>query len=105
MSRRRFSIPMPTVGTILKIGDPIGYVGSTGETSLWHLHFTVMTDEQLEKQVNDKSWQKIASQSNYSKLKGQVNPLNPEEAGPIAYLLSEYRGGRLNLIGKFKLEE
>ena len=99
------SIPLPTVGTILKIGDPIGYVGSTGETSLWHLHFTVMTDEQLEKQMNDKSWQKIASQSNYSKLKGQVNPLNPVDAGPIAYLLSEYRGGRLNLIGNYKLEE
>ena len=64
-----------------------------------------MTDEQLEKQLNDKFWQKIASQSNYSKLKGQVNPLNPGDAGPIAYLLSEYRGGRLNLIGNYKLEE
>ena len=99
------SIPMPTVGTILNAGDSIGYVGHTGETSLWHLHFSVMTDEQLEKQENDEYWQKIASQSPYSKLKGQVNPLNPDEAGPIAYLLSKYRGGELNLIGKYKLEE
>ena len=99
------SIPMPTVGTILKAGDPIGYVGNTGETVLWHLHLAVMTDEQLEKQNGDKYWQKIASQSNYSQLKGQVNPLNPDEAGPIAYLLSEYRGGKLNLIGDFKLAE
>ena len=99
------SIPMPTVGTILKAGDPIGYVGATGETSMWHLHLTVMTDEQLDKQMNDKNWQKIASQSRYSQLKGQVNPLNPEDAGPIAYILSEYRGGKLNLIGNFKLKE
>ena len=98
-------IPMPTVGTILKAGDPIGYVGRTGETALWHLHLTVMTDEQLEKQKNSKYWQKIASQSRYTRLKGQVNPLNPEEAGPIAYLLSQYRGGKLNLIGNFKPAE
>lgn len=99
------SIPMPTVGTIIKAGDSIGYVGRTGETVLWHLHLTVMTDEQLEKQQHDKYWQKIASQSRYSQLKGQVNPLNPDEAGPIAYLLSEYRGGKLNLTGNFKLAE
>ncbi len=99
------SIPMPTVGTILKVGEPIGYVGCTGETSMWHLHLTVMTDEQLEKQKNDKYWQEIASQSRYSELKGQVNPLNPEEAGLIAYLLSEYKGGNLNSIGNFKLEK
>ena len=41
----------------------------------------------------------------YSQLKGQVNPLNPEDAGPIAYLLSKYRGGKLNLVGSFKLEK
>ena len=98
------SIPMPTVGTILKAGDPIGYVGCTGETTMWHLHLSVMTDEQLEKQQNSKYWKRIASQSGYSKLKGQVNPLNPDEAGPIAYLLSEYSGGKLNLIGDFRLE-
>ena len=63
-----------------------------------------MTDEQLEKQKNSKYWEKLASQSGYSQLKGQVNPLNPEEAGPIAYLLSEYRGGKLNLVGDFKLK-
>ena len=99
------SIPMPTVGTILKAGDPIGYVGNTGETSMWHLHLSIMTDEQLEKQNTDEYWQKISSQSRYSKLKGQVNPLNPEEAGPIANFLSEYRGGELNSSGNFKLEE
>lgn len=98
------SIPMPTVGTILNAGDPIGYVGSTGETSMWHLHFTVMTDEQLEKQKSSKYWQRIASQSGYSQLKGQVNPLDPEQAGPVALLLSEYKGGKLNQIGDYKLE-
>ena len=98
------SIPMPTVGTIINAGDPIGYVGRTGETTMWHLHLTVMTDEQLEKQKNSNYWEKLASQSGYSQLKGQVNPLNPDEAGPIAYLLSEYRGGKLNLVGDFKLK-
>ena len=98
------SIPMPTVGTIIKAGDPIGYVGRTGETTMWHLHLTVMTDEQLEKQQNSRYWRTIAEQSGYSQLKGQVNPLNPEDAGPIAYSLCEYRGGKLNLIGDFKLK-
>lgn len=98
-------IPMPTVGTILKAGDPIGYVGSTGETALWHLHLTVMTDDQLEKQKRNQYWQNFASQSNYSPLKGQVNPLNPEEAGPIAYLLSKYNGGKLYSIGDFKFKK
>jgi murein DD-endopeptidase MepM/ murein hydrolase activator NlpD len=98
------SIPMPTVGTIIKAGDPIGYVGRTGETTMWHLHLTVMTDEQLEKQQNSRYWRTIAEQSGYSQLKGQVNPLNPEDAGPLAYSLSEYRGGKLNLIGDFRLK-
>lgn len=99
------SIPMPTVGTILNVGDPIGYVGSTGETTMWHLHLNVMTDEALEMQKNSKYWQKLASQANYSKLKGQVNPLDRNDAGPIADLLAEYNGGKLNIKGDFELEE
>lgn len=99
------SIPMPTVGTIIKAGDPIGYVGSTGETTMWHLHFTVMTDEALEKQINSKYWRTLASQAGYSELKGQVNPLSREDAGPVADLLSEYRGGKLDLKGDFTLKE
>ena len=99
------SIPMPTVGTIMKAGAPIGYAGSTGETTMWHLHLTVMTDEALEKQKNSKYWQAIASQAGYSALRGQVNPLNRKEAGPIADFLSQYRGGNYNLKGDFKLDE
>ena len=99
------SIPMPPVGTKMKAGDPIGYAGSTGETTMWHLHFTVMTDEALEKQLNSNYWKTLASLSGYSKLRGQVNPLSKKDAGPIAELLSKYRGGRLNLTGDFNLEE
>lgn len=99
------SIPMPTVGTILKSGDPIGYVGSTGETTMWHCHLLIRTDEAKKIQKSSKFWQTLASQSQYCSLTGQVNPLNPKEAGPIAYKLSEYRGGRLNLKGDFKPEE
>ncbi len=99
------SIPLPTVGTILKAGDPIGYAGATGETSMWHLHFTVMTDEALEKQEKSNYWKTLASQAGYSELKGQVNPLNRKEAGPIAELLGQYRDGRIGLIGDFKLDK
>ena len=99
------SIPMPTVGTIVKSGDPIGYVGSTGETTMWHCHLMIRTDEAKEYQMKNKFWQTLASQAKYSSIRGQVNPLNPKEAGPIAYKLSEYRGGGLNLKGDFELEE
>lgn len=84
------SIPLPHVGTYMHKGDSIGYVGRTGETSLWHLHFSVMTDEQLEKQKNDKKWLKIQANSPYSQLRGQVDPLNEVDAGPLAKLISSY---------------
>ena len=85
------SIPMPTVGTILKAGDPIGYVGHTGETALWHLHFTVMTDEMKEKQLHSKFWLDMSQKTGYCNLGGQVNPLDEKAAGPIAKLLKEYK--------------
>lgn len=85
------SVALPTVGKILKAGDPIGYVGSTGETSMWHLHFSVMTDEMLEKQMKDKFWLDLAARTQYATLKGQVDPLNFEDAGPIAKLINQYR--------------
>ncbi len=85
------SIPLPSVGTYLHKGDSIGYVGHTGETSLWHLHLTVMTDEQLELQKQSEKWQKIQAHSPYSTLRGQVDPLDEKTAGPIAKLLNTYR--------------
>lgn len=85
------SIALPTVGKILRAGDPIGYVGSTGETTMWHLHFSVMTDEMLAKQKSDKFWQELAARTPYAPLKGQVDPLKFEDAGPVASLLNEYR--------------
>lgn len=85
------SIPLPVVGTILKRGDEIGYVGSTGETTMWHLHLIVMTDEQLAKQQKSKFWQELAQKTEYCRLTGQVNPLDENSAGKIAKFLSEYR--------------
>ena len=85
------SIPLPVVGTILNKGDKIGYVGSTGETTMWHLHFVVMTDEQLEKQQNSEYWKNLENISGYCKLTGQVNPLDEKSAGPIAKILRKYR--------------
>lgn len=85
------SIPLPVVGTILKKGDKIGYVGSTGETTMWHLHLIVMTEEQLAKQQKSKFWQRLSKSSGYCKLTGQVNPLDEKSAGPIAKILNKYR--------------
>ena len=83
------SIPMPEVGTHIKRGTPLGYMGRTGETVMWHLHFCVMTDEQLAKQLKDKNWLEMAAQSPYSSLRGQVNPRDKKTAGPIADILNK----------------
>lgn len=85
------SIPFPTVGKILKAGDKVGYVGATGETSLWHLHLIVMTDNQLVAQKQSHFWTTLAGKTGYCKLLGQVNPLDAKKAGPIAKFLNEYR--------------
>lgn len=78
------SIVRPQLGTYVEKGTPLGYVGSTGETDLYHLHFSVQTEEQLEKQLQSQEWLERQKKSPYAQLKGQVNPRNPEEAGPIA---------------------
>ena len=85
------SIPLPKLGSALKKGDKIGYVGKTGETTMWHLHFVVMTDEQLAVQKSSKFWLNLEKNSKYCTLKGQVNPLDENEAGAIAILLGKYR--------------
>lgn len=87
-------IPLPKLGAALKKGDKIGYVGATGETTLWHLHFIVMTDKKLAEQKASQYWQELAKQSKYCSLKGQVNPLDKNEAGIIAELLSNYKKSR-----------
>lgn len=84
------SIPRHKVGEIIKMGTPLGYVGSTGETTLWHLHFGVLTDKQLAKQLKDPVWLKRSKISPYSALRGQVNPQDPKEAGEIANVLNKF---------------
>lgn len=78
------SIPMPKLGDRIVKGTPLGYMGCTGETVMWHLHLCVMTDEQLAKQLKSKNWLNISAQSQYSSLRGQVNPRDKKDAGPIA---------------------
>lgn len=80
-------IELPKLGTYLKSGDSVGYIGNTGETSLWHLHFSVMTDEQLKYQLHNKMWLDFSKKSDYSKLSGQVNPLSEKDAGRIANVI------------------
>lgn len=82
------SIVRPKVGQKVKMGTPLGYVGSTGETSLYHLHLVVMTDKQLAFQKQSKMWQDMAKHSQYSSLQGQVNPLSKNDAGGIADVLN-----------------
>lgn len=83
------SIVRPKVGQKVKMGTPLGYVGSTGETSLYHLHLVVMTDKQLAAQKQSKMWLDMAKHSEYSSLCGQVNPLNKKDAGEIADVLND----------------
>ncbi len=78
------SIARPELGTFVTMGTPLGYVGSTGETTMYHLHFSVQTQEQLKKQLQSDIWLERQKKSPYSELKGQVNPRDSEEAGPIA---------------------
>jgi len=85
------SIPLPQAGTIIKRGDDIGYVGNTGETALWHLHLAIMTDEEKIIQEADKNRVALAKQTKYAPIKGQVDPLDREKAGPIADLLNTYK--------------
>lgn len=94
-------IPLPEVGTILKAGDSIGYIGSTGETVMWHLHLIIMTDEKLKEQQESEFWKKLAK-NDYCPLRGQVNPLNKKEAGPIADVLLKIRGTKKDAIGDFE---
>lgn len=99
-------IKMPTVGSIVKAGDKLGYVGATGETTMWHTHFVVMTDEKLIKQTQSKFWQEYCLKTNYCKLSGQVNPLDSTEAGPIANKLNEYKGAnRLKIISEDEFQK
>ncbi len=99
-------IKMPIVGTIVKTGDKLGYVGATGETTLWHTHLVVMTDEKLAKQQNSRFWLEYSQRTGYCNLKGQVNPLDKKEAGPIADLLNEYRGAnRLKIISENEFQK
>lgn len=83
------SIVRPKVGQKVKMGTPLGYVGSTGETSLYHLHLVVQTDKQLALQKKSKEWLEMAKNSPYSSLSGQVDPLKKKDAGPIADVLNE----------------
>lgn len=91
------SVSMPEVGTIVQKGDTLGVVGNTGETTLWHLHMTVSSDEQLAKQKKSKMWQNVSQISKYSSLKGQSDPLNEKESGFIAKLLNTYKKKNLKV--------
>jgi len=97
------SIKMPEVGKVLHKGDSIGYVGSTGETTLWHLHLTVQSQEQLAKQKSSKMWNNISKKSSYSGMHGQTDPLNENEAGLIAKNLNEYKKQNLKAANELLL--
>ena len=84
------NIKIPDVGTIIKKGDSLGYVGRTGETIFWHLHLIIMTKNGLKEQLADPKWIELSKKSKYTTLLGQVNPLDEKAAGEIAKLLKKY---------------
>lgn len=83
------SIPRHRVGEKVKRGTPLGYVGSTGETALWHLHFGVVADSAYNKQQKDTVWLNRAKTSPFMSLRGYVDPKNKKDAGKIADILNE----------------
>ena len=96
------SVAMPKVGSYINLGDKLGYVGATGNTAMWHLHFEVMTDEAKKKQEKDPNWQKASSESQYVEIRGNVNPLDRKEAGPIADILNHYKNKDKGKVGDFQ---
>lgn len=83
------AVALPEVGQIIKAKDELGNVGATGETDLWHLHLVVMTDEALVAQLSDPKFIEASKKSQYSAIKGQVDPLDETAAGEIANVLKE----------------
>lgn len=84
-------IELPSAGQVIRKEDSIGYVGDTGETVLWHLHFEVRTEDGLKKQLADKKLVALSKKSEYTTLKGQVDPLDEKSVGEIAGLMHQYK--------------
>lgn len=82
------AVELPQVGQIVKNGDVLGNVGSTGETDMWHLHLVVMTEDALKEQLTDPKWLDVSKKSQYTTLKGQVNPLDENITGELGAILN-----------------
>lgn len=96
-------VPLKPLGTIVTPQDTLGYMGATGETSLWHLHFSVRDLDTKKKQELNPTWKKLYKDNkDYSKPDGQVNPLDSAKAGPIANTLHKYeiQKGQILAIAK-----
>ena len=84
--------PLRQLGTIVQAGDTLGIVGKTGETNVWHLHFSVEDLAEKEKQLANPTWKNLSEKhKSYAEPRGQVNPLDSVKAGEIAKLLNKYR--------------
>lgn len=84
--------PLRDLGSIVNCGDTLGYVGKTGETEIWHLHFSVEDLNIKKEQENNPVWKKLYSKyTDFATPKGQVDPLDNEKAGKISDYLKQYR--------------
>ena len=78
-------------GEIVHAGDTIGIVGRTGETVVWHLHFAVTDQNEIQRQLKNPLWKNLFKNHGvYAVPRGQVDPLNRKKAGNIADILKQY---------------
>ena len=80
------------IGSIIHAGDTLGTVGHTGETAVWHLHFSVEDLNIKKEQEHSTLWKDLHKRySVYATPRGQIDPLDKEKAGTIADFLNLYR--------------
>jgi murein DD-endopeptidase MepM/ murein hydrolase activator NlpD len=85
-------VAVPKLGTFVSTKDTLGYVGATGETDVWHLHFTVNDLDAKKHQQKNPIWQKLYKKyKGYATPLGQVDPLDSIKGGPVAKILHKYR--------------
>ncbi len=83
---------LKNIGDIVQAGDTIGTVGKTGETEVWHLHFSVCDLDAQKAQQKNPIWQKLFKKNTvYATPMGQIDPLNKEKAGKISEVLGLYK--------------
>lgn len=84
--------PLKKLGEVVHAGDTLGTVGKTGETDVWHLHFSVEDADAQKIQEKSAVWKNLFKRhSVYATPRGQVDPLDSSKAGDISMYLNKYK--------------